>query len=297
MFEKMFIPAAEHTTSHYQQSRPSSSVQSEPRCSTAQPEDCSVRLHSTSGTLNETSTVGSHSHQRHPLLSSSFDNDITSVFAGRDGAMESPNAPRPSNPSNNLYDHEDPWHTIGLILGLSPSPQGISPMLAHDVLDTSSASYIPKSLQDDQGNTSICLPSLSLSGGSPTSKFALSTHSSSSPSGLGTSDLRHDEKPRRWILTSPGHSFTYDLAPAFRLSLADQRNTEKAATPVRDSSSSSSHTFSSLQNVSLRDEDQGETFDTEEPEVPVLCEPLALDVKKMLYHLAVFPPLRNVHIA
>jgi hypothetical protein len=34
--------------------------------------------------------------------------------------------------------------------------------------------------------------------------------------------------------------------------------------------------------VSLRDEDQGKTFDTKKPEVPVLYGPLALDAKEVL---------------
>ena len=85
---------------------------------------------------------------------------------------------------------------------------------------------------------------------------------------LGRSDACHDEKPLPRVLTSPGHSFSYEW-PAQHSSLmgfglTDRKNTGKAITYVKNSSSS---TFSLLTNASLQS--------------PVLYEPPALDDKEI----------------
>ena len=182
-------------------------MHSEPGCSVARPKDYSVTLRSRSnGNLMASSPGGQQS-----ILSGSLGTEVTNVVEGP--YIESPISPRLSISSNNLYDHEDPWHTIGVILGLSPSSQDMTKTLVHDVADAISTSYIPKSLQGDQENIGICLRSSSLSGDSPPSKFTLSTYSSSwcgSLSTLGRSDACHDEKPLPRVLTSPGHSFSYE---------------------------------------------------------------------------------------
>lgn len=47
---------------------------------------------------------------------------------------------------NNLFEHEDPWHTIGVILGLSPNvPRGIIPSTKGNIEQTAASFSLPPS--------------------------------------------------------------------------------------------------------------------------------------------------------
>lgn len=264
------IPVVEHISNRYQQSSPPSLVHSESHCLIDWPEDYSVRsqpVSSTSRTSDENSPATPPGQEQYTILSRNFGNDVTNAFASHDDLpMASPNAPCPSFSSNNLYEHEDPWHTIGVILGLSP---GKSHMFVHDTMETSSASCAPN-LQDDERNFSISAPVSSHFGNSPAKRLVLSAHSSSShessSSASGRPDLNQDGESLHPELTTHGHSSPYRLAPArcssiFRLNFTDGKNSQKGALRFNSSSSDS---FSSFGHVLLHDDDKHvpETCDT-----------------------------------
>jgi hypothetical protein len=235
-----------------------------------------------SETSDENSPVTPPGQQKHNFLSGSFGNNVTNDFAAHDDLLTVSHAPRPSVSSNNLYEHEDPWHTIGVILGLSPTSQGKSHTLAHDAVETGSASHTPKSWQDDQETTNISLSATSLSGDTPSSRLALSSRGSSS-----SASRRFDLQDGK-LLCSNGHLSPYELAPAqqsstFRLNLMDWKNSEKSTPRSKDPPSSSS-SFSLLGHVSLRDEDNRVRviFDTEKSVLPVRSDLLAQDANDSL---------------
>jgi len=75
-----------------------------------------------------------------------FGSDVTNVSVVHDDLpIAFPDVLRQSSASDNLYEHEDPWHTIGVILGLSPTSQGKSHTLVRDTVKPRSALHTPKS--------------------------------------------------------------------------------------------------------------------------------------------------------
>jgi hypothetical protein len=187
---KLFIPAAEDTSSsYYQQSSQSLTF---PRL-----EARSVRPRlGSSGTSYEDipATLSVH---RARTLSRSFGNDVTDATVAKDNlpddlTITSPNAPRLSFTSDNLYEHEDPWHTIGAILGLSP--------ISHSSHDMDSDARAVKPWQEDQRKTSVFV------GDSPSSSNVSSR--GHSPSDSERFDLYQDE--RSLHSTSHGGSSSYE---------------------------------------------------------------------------------------
>jgi hypothetical protein len=173
--QKLFITAAQHSPSEYQPSLP---AYPESGGSRARLEDFARSPSLSSRSANSPATP---SPQRYSCFFCSFGNDVTDADAVHDNLLEvSRIASHLPFSSDNLYEHKNPWHTVGVILGLSPASQGSS---RTSVDGTSSVSH----------KTTIS----TLSGEAPISRLGLFIHSlsprGSSPSASGRFNSNQDE--------------------------------------------------------------------------------------------------------
>ena len=252
---KLFAPAPEDASHHRPQSSSSSIVHSESPGSIFWPENYSVRSQSVSSRSGTSRKNPSAGHGQ--VISSQYGNDATDAFD--DLSMVSPDAHHPPFSSNNLYEHEDPWHTIGVILGLSPISQGKSYTHGHE--QTSSASHSPKSWQNKQEHK----PSSSGADGYLASELGLSAYSSSSRGSsfsISRGRLNLVEEDGN-LLCSPFEALPHRQV---QLNLTHGRSPEKTTPEFDHSPSSSVRSFSS--RPGSEDQRVEMTCDIEKPELP-----------------------------